>query len=42
MTPRQYWIGWAIMALGWLASLVTACVYLGSKLTTIITLLERR
>ena len=42
MTPRTYWIGWAIMAVGYLASLGLACGYLGSKLNAIISLLERR
>ena len=38
MTPRTYWIGWAIMAVGYLASLGLACGYLGSKLNAIITI----
>jgi hypothetical protein len=42
MTPRQYWMGWVIMAVGWLVSLIGACGYLGVKLERIIRLLEAR
>jgi hypothetical protein len=40
MTPRQYWVGWALMALGWLVSLVVACWYLGSRLDAILKALD--
>lgn len=35
MTPRDYWIGWSLMALGWLLSLTLACWYLGAKLDAV-------
>jgi hypothetical protein len=32
MTPRAYWLGWIVMATGFLVLLGVACWYLGSKL----------
>jgi hypothetical protein len=32
MTPRDYWLGWIVMAAGFLLVVVSACWYLGAKL----------
>jgi hypothetical protein len=37
MTPTTYWIGWILMFLGWLASVV----WIGMKLDKIIDLLRQ-
>ena len=42
MTPRQYWIGWGLMAFGWLVSLIAVSAYLGAKLTAILEVLRER
>jgi hypothetical protein len=42
MTPRQYWIGWSLMAAGWLLTVLGLCWYLGGKLQAILEVMRGR
>jgi hypothetical protein len=41
MTPRTYWLGWVLMAVGFFAVVLGACWYLGAKLDAVIALLRK-
>ena len=40
MKVWQYWLGWCVMAVFWLTSLIVACVYIGAKLDAILRVLR--
>lgn len=42
MKPWVYWLGWGLMATGYLLSLALACLYLGTKLDAILEVLRGR
>lgn len=42
MKPWAYWLGWGLMAVGYLVSLLVACLYLGAKLDAMLEVLRGR